>query len=90
MIPGDEGKPKSIMEFITDEPLEPEPYIDYVLRFYRAHREIWLGPGDVPASCVLAKCDMFIDQLEDIKRKMHRPTARNSTPNAVSSPSGTD
>lgn len=80
MIPGDEGKPMSIMERISDEPCEPEPFIDYLLEDYRAHREYWAAsPNDrdlerpTARECVLAKIDAFVWQLEDIKRKMHRP-----------------
>ena len=81
MIPGDEGKPMSIMELISDEPCEPEPFIDYLLDHYRGHREYWERevPDDhdptrpTTKRCVLAKLDGFIFHLEDIKRKMHRP-----------------
>ena len=41
MIPGDEGKPMSIMEFISDEPCEPEPFIDYLIDHYGVDREYW-------------------------------------------------
>jgi hypothetical protein len=82
MQTGDEGRPMSILEFISDEPLDPEPYIDYLIDHYKAHREYWLllpsGPrsDDKPTTrdCVITKIDFFLIELDNIKRKMHRPT----------------
>lgn len=81
MIESDKGKPMSILELISDEPCEPEPYIDYLLDHYRAHRDYW---GELPndrdadkptaRECVLLKIDFFIMELGNIKRKMHRPS----------------
>lgn len=80
MIPGDEGKPMSIMERISDEPCEPEAYIDYLLTNWKSHREHWASLSETlfdpiyssTKACVLSKIDSFMIELENIKRKMHR------------------
>lgn len=76
MIPGDEHKPMSILEFISDEPCDVEPYIDYLLEFYQKHFIYWSqfpNPSPVDIGCVLIKIEGFIIELEKIKRKMNRP-----------------
>lgn len=79
MITGDEGKPMSFLEYISDEPCEPEQYINYLLDHYRGHREYWASVPDnrdpdkpTARACVLIKIDFFIIELEKLKRKMHR------------------
>jgi hypothetical protein len=79
VINGDEGKPMSFMESITDEPCEIDPYLDYLLDLWRGHEEYWRGaPNDrdpdkaTARECVLAKIQTFIRDLEAAKRKLHR------------------
>ena len=84
MIPGDEGKPMSIMEAISDEPRDTLPYLDYLLQRERAHWEYWRGINsrdgcrrfsDDDLACVLAKIDHGIYILETIRRKLVRERA---------------
>jgi len=78
MIPGDEGKPMSIMERISDAPCEAEPFIDYMLKDYSAHRDRWaqFTPNDDVSQrhidSVTHWLKSFVFTLEDIKMKMHR------------------
>jgi hypothetical protein len=45
MIPGDEGKPMSILERISDEPRDVEPYIEYLICNLEAYRDAsWSTP----------------------------------------------
>ena len=77
MIPGDEGKPMSILERISDEPCEPEPYIDYLMRWYEGLAEqTWekLPDSDEAKASVLLFLRGFVTNLDEIKRKMHRPS----------------
>lgn len=81
MIPGDEGKPMSLLEHISDEPCEVEPYIDYLTQHYKGHSAYWRAlPNDrdperpTARECVLQKMDFFLIELNNIKRKLHRPT----------------
>lgn len=84
MIAGDEGKPMSIMERISDEPCDPEPYVDYLIEHHRAHCEYWKSRAtdgrwwDPDANNTVASVtfhiDSFVRDLEELKRKMHRPT----------------
>jgi hypothetical protein len=82
MRPGDEKRSMSVIERITDEPLDPEPYIDYCIDNWNATKKFWKElpdegprPDGRPSTkeCVLAKIDDFLIELDDIKRKMHRP-----------------
>lgn len=82
MIQGDEGKPMSIMERISDAPCEPEPFIDYLLDHWRGYLEAtWGGHARDEEPCVIGSVtiniDHFIMQLEDLKRKMHRPSRQD-------------
>jgi hypothetical protein len=79
VINGDEGKPMSFMESITDEPCEIDPYLDYLLDHWRAHGEYWRSlPNDrdpdksTARECVLEKIQSIILHLEEAKRKLHR------------------
>jgi hypothetical protein len=82
VITGDEGKPMSMMELISDAPCEPEPYIDYLIAHYTGYREATWPESKrgalVEADCVMIQIDHFLIQLDDIKRKMHRPLAASS------------
>lgn len=83
MIEGDEGKPMSILEYISDEPCEPEPFIDYLLNHWRGYlAATWRGHERDDEPCqigsVTINIDSFISQLEDLKRKMHRPKKTSS------------
>lgn len=82
MIAGDEGKPMTMLERISDEPCEPEPFVEYLLDYYRRHRAYWDGlPNDrdpdkpTARDCVLSQLESIISGLEDVLRKMHRPTS---------------
>ena len=76
MITGDEGKPMSLLERISDEPLDPLPYIDYCKRSYAGAISHWesMPPSDQRES-VIHWLEDFIDTLDDIQRKMQRPKA---------------
>ncbi len=80
MVKGDEGKPMSIGEFISDEPCDPEPYVEYLLENWRGTRDYWQAkPNDrdpdkpTTRECVLSKISQSIWELENLLRKMHRP-----------------
>lgn len=98
MIAGDERKPMSVLERISGEPCDPEPFIDYMLDHYRGHRDYWAsGPNDRDADkptareCVLVQLSSFIYCLEDLKRKMHRPLSPESQPHTTdTSPTAQD
>jgi len=79
VIQGDEGRPMSLMEFISDEPREPEPFVEYLLTNARARYAYWLAlPNfrdlDKPTAreCVLAQIQFQIFELEDVLMKMRR------------------
>ena len=82
MVKGDEDKPMSLLEYISDAPRDAEPYLVYLINFYTEHRKYWegvpevLGP-DRPSTrdCVLAKIDYFLLDLENIQRKLQREKA---------------
>lgn len=79
MIPGDEGKPMSILEFISGEPRDARPYVDYVLKWQRDYKEAtWGGRSEdeqVPVACVTIQIDTLISVLEDLAMKMDREAA---------------
>lgn len=82
MIPGDEGKPMSILERISDEPCDPEPYVEYLLANARGRLEYWQGVSNdrdpekpTAKECVCCQLTYFVMDLESILRKMRRPHA---------------
>lgn len=84
MITGDDGKSMSIMEFISDEPRDARPFVDYLLKWQREYREAtWSGRGAdelVSVACVTIQIDSFINGLESLAMKMDRETAERTTP----------
>jgi hypothetical protein len=79
MQPGDEGKPMSVMEFITDEPRDVEPYIEYLLKDLDGRIAYWTAlPNDrdpdkpTARECVLHWFGSFKFNLEDILLKLRR------------------
>ncbi len=75
MIPGDEDKPMSLLERISDEPCDPLPYIDYSIRSYQGALTHWRAmPKSDQTESVAHWLQDFISTLDDLKRKMTRPT----------------
>jgi hypothetical protein len=79
VIQGDEGRPMSLMEFISDEPREPEPFVEYLLTNARARFDYWQAmPNDrdpekpTARECVLSQLQFQIFELEDVLMKMRR------------------
>lgn len=78
MIPGDEGKPMSILERISDAPRDAEPYLEYLIHHYLRHREYWkndVTADTVDRGCVVIKIEHFLFELEDILSKLRRERA---------------
>lgn len=90
MIEDDKGKPMSIMERISDEPCEPEAYIDYMIRDFQSRLAYWATLVENRDRGLAAFwMRSFVSDLEDLKRKMHRSTrAQFLKENGPSSPSG--
>lgn len=82
MIAGDEGKPMSILELISDEPRDARPFVDYLLKWQREYREAtWGGRPDdelVPVGCVTIQIDTLISCLESLAMKMDREAAEHA------------
>lgn len=76
MQAGDEGKPMSIMEFISDQPRDAVPFIDYIVKWLKEYSEAnWPQSREeerVPAACVRIQIDSWIGTMEDINRKLER------------------
>ena len=74
MIEEDIGKPITLFEYISDEPRDAKPYIEYLKDFYASHLEYWKNLPEelVPKSCVLIKIDFFLVQLDNILMKLAR------------------
>lgn len=65
-----------ILEEISDEPRDPEPYLAYALDWQRGHRVYWRGlPQDHTTDCVIGHIDLFIRVLENLQRKLRRARA---------------
>lgn len=84
MIKGDEGKPMSILELISDEPRDVEPYIEYLIEDQRAYMEgSWSRPDDKPDAdgkpstqeCVRYQIGSHIIALKTILMKLRRERA---------------
>lgn len=80
MIETDNGKPMSILEYISDAPRDAEPYIEYLIKHYTAHRAYWetvtlTSDGPNAKDCVLIKIDCFLIELDSIQRKLQREKA---------------
>lgn len=79
MIAGDEGKAMSILEYISDEPRDTLPFLDYLLEDVKGKMAHWAAlPNDRDADkptareSVLWHLQGFEMKLEDIKRKLLR------------------
>ena len=70
----------SIMERITDAPIEPRAYLDYAIEAVRGRIEYWksLAPdgkwwdtdADKTVACVVANLDHALFYLEEYKHKL--------------------
>ena len=69
MIPGDEDKPMTVLEYISDVPREPLPYIDYLLNYHKEHLEYWKSLNN---EHIIIKIRGYIFELEDLKMKLER------------------
>lgn len=81
MIPGDEGQPMTIMERISDEPCEVEPYLEYILDYHRRHREYWKSlpndrEGPTARECVAVHLGIFIVEIEAALMKLRRERSK--------------
>lgn len=79
MISSDKGKPMTIFERISDEPCDPDAFIEYMLKYYRAHSAYWAELSndrepDKPTAreCVLHQLGGFIITLENVQQKLAR------------------
>lgn len=68
----------SILEFISDEPRDARPYVDYAIADLKGKREMWETPGPAHTENVLAYIDAAIFHLEDIAMKMDRERAEQN------------
>lgn len=99
MVKGDEGKPMSIMEFICDDPCDPEPFLDYAIENVQGRIDYWKSKApdgkwwdvdaDQTVACVVGNLDWALHFLEDLKRKMHRPTREQFLANQKDTADGT-
>lgn len=88
MIPGDEGKKMSILELISDEPIDADTFIDYTIKNLKEYRAYWEDvKNDIQndserskeeASCTIHQIDSHIVSLECIKSKLSRMFLMNS------------
>lgn len=72
MIKGDEGKPMSLMEFISDVPRDPMAYIEYCIRDIRTKQA-----ANAYSEEVVFWQDYFLDSMDDLKRKLSRYIAES-------------
>lgn len=85
MIHNDEKKPINLMELISDEPRDVEPYIEYLISDLKAYRDAsWSKPepiGDgqpTTQECVRYQIDSQVMRLENILRKLRRERKEES------------
>jgi hypothetical protein len=78
MVKGEEHLPMSIMEYITDGPLEPMAFLDYAiknvagrLKYWRDKPEERSKDSEPPTTkeCVVANLDYALFNLQEVKRK---------------------
>lgn len=83
MIPGDEDKPMSIMERISDAPCEPKAYVDYAMEDLRGRLDYWRQisaqtstdrDAIIAGPFVVWSLEWALHFMEDLKLKMERPT----------------
>jgi len=90
MILGDEGKPMTIFERISDEPCDPRPYLDYALKNIQGRIDYWKEKApegkwwdinaDQTVACVVANLKWALHFLEDLKWKQQRAIERDAMP----------
>lgn len=93
MIPGEEHLPMSILEHMSDAPLEPHAYLAYATEIVRGRMEYWKtlapngrwwdsdGPPDAHIANVVANLDMALFHLEELKHQFdHWPRAVPALP----------
>src|SRR5579872_7423949 len=91
MIPSDKGKSMSIMEYISDEPRDFEPYLAYILQDIQGRIDAWTNRADNPEvpgfattrKSVLAHLDLYLFMIENAQRKLQREKAEEPQPVAA-------
>jgi len=83
MIEGDEGKPMTLLEFISDEPVDCEPFLEYAIdhmkgrmAYFAAFPVEWRADQPPPRDCLVAQVDQGLRLLEDALMKLRRERAR--------------
>jgi len=81
MIDSDKGKPMTFMEYITDEPRDLRPYLDYAIKNVKGRRDYWKEQAvgfwmDCDANPIVARVvanlDWALHFLEDAAMKLDR------------------
>lgn len=89
MIPGDEGKPMSLLEFISDEPVDCEPFLEYAIHDLKGRSAEfasyvapdWMAVPSAPdrpslRDCMLAELDHATFMFEAALQKLRRERTR--------------
>lgn len=74
MLPGDEHRPMSLLERISDEPLDIKPYLAYEIQQFQQHHQWWLKvTNPVGIEHVVHHIEWFVRVLENALDKLDRP-----------------